>query len=142
MIPLRMFPDLEKTAGCNMCGKCCEAIRLTVPHEHFAPSSGYRYRDADFIWENFIPMSKEEALAINPNLFEAGLDEETESYYYSCKLYDKDTKLCKAHDKRPHTCRGFPWYGNPINNHSLQMHLTCSYWLDVPVEAWPSGVDI
>lgn len=140
MIPLKMFPELEKTADCSMCGKCCEAILIPVSSEEMKPDSGIRFRDGDFMRENFVPMTQEEAFRINPNLADPLSIEK--KYYYSCKQYDKTTKLCGAHENRPQVCSGFPWYGNSINNQSLLMHKECSYWLDVPVEAWPSGVEV
>lgn len=148
MIPLKMFPELEKQASCSMCGKCCEAIRLPMSHEKFSPDyTEVLYVDKEFMFDNFVPMSQEEALSINPQLLMGkvhpdGKYEESPGFYYSCKMYDKETKKCNAHDLRPKVCREFPWYGNSINNHSLGMHLSCSYWQDVPVEYWASGVNI
>lgn len=141
VIPLKMFPELEKQASCSMCGKCCEAIRLPMPYESFEYPS--IYKGAPFMHENFVPMTSSEAFDINPNLIRFTLEGELmESYYYSCKMYDKETKKCNAHDTRPEVCSGFPWYGHSINNQTLGMHLECSYWNDVPVEYWPTGVNI
>ena len=137
MIPLQMFPELDKVAGCNMCGKCCEVINLPVSHEEF--KVGF-YRDGEFILKYWKPISEEEALRINQHI-RHGVDG-TPSFYYTCDKYDVSTKLCTAHTERPSVCSQFPWYGKPINNQALSMHLNCSYWLDVPVEAWPNGVEI
>lgn len=139
MIELQMFPELEKTASCNMCGKCCESILIQVSPEDLQNPKN-RYKDREFMAANFKPMTKETALSINPDLVDPRHPDE--GFYYSCEKYDKESKLCTAHEERPHTCYSFPFYDSPINNQSLLMHKSCSYWLDVPVEAWPEGVNV
>lgn len=144
MKPLEMFHDLEPQAKCNMCGKCCEVIALPIPPEHLDPASGMRYVDSKFMFENFVPVDAETARSINPHIIieSEELLNGTEQYFYTCKQYDKENKLCMAHEQRPHVCSGFPWYNKPIHNIALRMHMSCSYWEDVPVEAWPDGVMI
>jgi Fe-S-cluster containining protein len=49
-----------------------------------------------------------------------------------CDYFDKDTRLCTAHDKRPPVCSGFPWYGKePTIEAGADLSPACSYNADV-----------
>jgi Fe-S-cluster containining protein len=118
---------------CNMCGKCCEAIRLMIPPEQFAEygpnaEEGSNYR---FVYEHWRNISEDEAFRRNPLLRmqkEAGLVN-GEVWYYECDMYDPVTHKCKAHDTRPHVCRGYPFYGDdPVAREYFTWYSpTCDY---------------
>jgi len=141
MIELRMFPDLKPEASCNMCGYCCTAISIPISPADLKDMSK-RLRDQEKMAEFFIPITEEEAIRRNPAISAKHEASTEERFFYECSQYNEDTKLCGAHENRPSVCSGFPWYGNTINNVALIMHKKCSYWADVPVEAWPEGVEI
>jgi Fe-S-cluster containining protein len=138
--------------ACAQCGLCCEVIGIR------ADPAYYQRDPKDIVWpgdepeavplifhefmwikQHFHPISIEEAIAINPHI----VDETTREghSYYTCDAYDKETKLCTAHDDRPAICRDFPWYGKSVNPYNLKSFPRCSYWRDLPRSLWPPGVD-
>lgn len=132
-----------QSATCARCGFCCRAIGVRfAPHDvlrqvlaHVA--AGVAPGDWLFFLEHWHPLGRQQAAAINPRLRE-GLRQR--DHFYTCDQFDAVTNLCRAHERRPETCRGFPWYGRPPNATALGSHPHCSYWADVPQADWPAGV--
>jgi Fe-S-cluster containining protein len=98
----------EVTNYCKMCGMCCKAISIRFTIEELK-----RYSDASakFIVENWTPISKEQALKINPYL-QKWLDKSPNRFFYTCnKLVDNK---CSIHDEnKPFICSGYPFYNRP-----------------------------
>lgn len=92
--------------NCNRCGKCCEAICMSISKKHIEKSNS---PDVSFLLKNWVPITKKEALNINPYIkveFNLSIDK----YFYKCLMYDKENKKCKDHKNRPEVCSGFPFY--------------------------------
>jgi Fe-S-cluster containining protein len=103
--------------------------------------------DVTFVHENWTPISKEEAFAINPKLKAneefalANPDVYMDSaevmggmHYYTCNKLDKQTGLCTAHSEKPHVCSGYPFYGRTPSVHMMFYSDDCGYIVDVEDE--------
>lgn len=132
---------------CSMCGKCCEAIRLTVPkdeiHKHAEsilrrwtrarrPDKMVNEADNDWIFvdQHWHPMTEVEAFAVNPmHEYWSIMHPEYNGhlYYFTCDMYDPATHKCTAHDERPRICRDYPYsrFGNL--DETLWYSPTCGY---------------
>lgn len=149
-------------AGCARCGECCERFSLKASYEEImadvaqAPPPGYAERapEREALWRK-----RDERLAglkdvvfkqahwhpILENGQQASVvaaNGETR-YGFTCDAWDNQTKLCSAHETRPQTCRGFPWYGGEPNPSTAEIRLRghCSYWHDIPRHHWREGTD-
>jgi len=129
---------------CGMCGKCCEAIHIPMSPERIAESAKYG-GDAKFVHENWTPITKEEAFAINPKIESneewarqnwPGKPEDPykDMYFYTCDRLDKEKGLCTVHETRPRVCSGYPWYGVLPNETMLWYSDDCGYIVDVEDE--------
>jgi len=136
----------ELKGFCNMCGKCCEAIHISLSPEkveEMAKSplhANNKLSDPVFIHENWEPISREEAFSINPHFQfntdrykekHEGQDPYENMFFYTCKQFDKETRLCKVHDNLPHVCKGYPWYGGRPHIDELFYDPNCGYKIDV-----------
>lgn len=104
---------------CNKCGKCCQAIIIPVPQDQILNSKAVG-GDYGFALNNWKPITEEEAYAINPHLktwdvHNRGTYNRDGVSFWTCTQYDHETKLCKAHEKRPSVCSGYPFYGREYN---------------------------
>lgn len=55
----------------------------------------------------------------------------------ACEHYDPAHQMCRAYDRRPPVCSGFPWYRREPGDGGAEPR--CSYWLDVAPAARPEG---
>lgn len=118
---------------CNQCGDCCEVIPFYMTKEELLQT---RYRDwqnqynVAFIYEHWHTIRKD-----HPRYKELfGLDE-AKYYLMTCDMWDKETRLCTAHENRPAVCSDYPWYNNDPGQLGSDPYLSknCSFWVDVPV---------
>lgn len=127
---------------CNMCGKCCEAITLWVPpeelltHDPQYPNEKDESTDRGWARIHFHPITQEEAFRRNPfhrMVVESGRESYQNVYFYECDAYDKQTKRCTQHDKRPLTCWSYPHYGyKHLDGDWMPYSPTCDYIHDMP----------
>lgn len=100
--------------SCNQCGMCCRVIKLEQSPEEvkaMALLTGVLGIPSDntFAAEHWRPLTREEAMRINP--FYVSQLPDT-AHFYSCDRLGEDGR-CRAHDVRPLVCRGYPWYDRP-----------------------------
>lgn len=147
-----------------MCGKCCEAIHMSTNMTKIVElaDNARRYgtptslknlggiSDAEFIQENWTPITMEQAHEINPHL-KTNYDESTtnghkvydDMSYYTCSQFNKETRLCMAHSTRPKICEDYPWYGRRPDITFRPYSPDCGYIIDVDEErALWNGEDI
>lgn len=115
---------------CNKCGDCCEVIPFFLKKEDFANK---RYKDYQnqynqaFIIEHWHRISDhtryEELFGVSPK-----------NFLYTCDMFDKENRLCMAHDDRPNVCSDYPWYNKSVPNGDPYLSKNCSYWEDVSDE--------
>jgi hypothetical protein len=110
-----------------------EVLRQVLAHV----AAGHDPGDWAFFLVHWHPLGRKQAAVINPRLREGSRQRD---HFYTCDQFDPETNQCRAHERRPQTCRGFPWYGGPPSAHALRSHPRCSYWADVPQTDWPAGV--
>lgn len=137
---------------CNGCGQCCEVVALS-----------YRQTQADILklrgeipedeakWakECLVPMSRRVVKELQPDLLHlmvppphmvnARLRAGTViPFYYSCKNWDSETKMCTDYENRPNLCKGFPWFDGRPSPHKY-LPPQCSFRADVglPIEDIP-----
>lgn len=122
--------------SCHTCGKCCEAIHISISPEEIAKGAENQreWSSSDFVFiaDNWTPITREEADSINPHFAEMekrGADY-GHMHFYTCKNHDKETKLCKIYDKRPHVCSGYPWYGAEPRAEEAFYTMDCGYRID------------
>lgn len=122
---------------CNMCGKCCEAITLWTSPEGLTK---YKTHDesSDRGWaaKHFHPITREEAFKRNP--FHRMVEDsghpsfvEGKLHYYDCDAFDRQTRRCTQHEKRPRTCSAYP-YGDQRDSQWIPYSPTCDYIHDMP----------
>jgi Fe-S-cluster containining protein len=125
-----------------MCGKCCEAIHIPVDYKEVTRMANGDNFDAKFIRDNWIPISREEAFAINPTIQsnmskaqEWAENEDADPYrhmhFYTCSKLDKEKGLCTVWQDRPKVCSGYPWYGKLPEVTMLFYSEDCGYIVDV-----------
>lgn len=137
---------------CNRCGKCCEAITLWLSpdelqnHNHDSAQPDDESTDRGWARKHFHPISREEAFKRNP-LHRAVAESGHESFqedkvnFYECDAYDKSTHRCTAHDRRPRTCRLYP-YGDNNSSDWVPYSATCDYAHDLPGPAKQMMVEL
>lgn len=89
---------------------------------------GMRVADQDdylFVFFNFYPVSRERAVAINPELRKFNSLGREEGAYYGCRMFDGRT--CSAYSSRPSLCADFPWYGRQPNVWTAMYSKNCGY---------------
>ena len=118
---------------CAQCGMCCECIILPENSGYVEvmvkteKEEGWYPQDWGFAHRNFIEISKERALKINPYLSNW---KQKAQYFYICKQFCHVTKKCMVHEIRPGVCRGFPWYGRKPKQEPLYSK-DCSFQKDL-----------
>lgn len=109
---------------CSMCGDCCEDIALSVDHGTIVAriaqgkSAGKWSKDAQFILTNMRPTGR---------VVRQG---KRVKQVLECAKFDKETRLCTAHDDRPELCKQYPWYGGEPKQGDTTMKARCSYLAD------------
>lgn len=107
------------TGQCKRCGSCCNPLRLGhTPAEIKFFAKRFPKSDAAFAAKHFRKITTQKALRINSHLVNMLYQHEMRGFFYECKLFNKKTRLCMAHDARPDLCKNYPresetfWY-NP-----------------------------
>jgi Fe-S-cluster containining protein len=103
--------------GCS--GVCCAAFpwkrspaQLVV---YPAEAGGSTQAESRYIADMLVPLSPEQAKARHERFgvgyarTEYGRAVASGRYWYTCKHWNEDTKLCGAYDDRPMMCREFPY---------------------------------
>jgi len=111
---------------CRKCGSCCRAIPLSIDLTRYYLGD-YEENlkllcDGEIMIPNFIPISRDKAVEINPRLAHC-IDGRTSDdgegiFFYTCRLLDERTNECMIHHSsaKPKCCSEFPWYGKiPYN---------------------------
>jgi len=108
--------DVECRPGC---GACCDPVVLPYTQSE-ARGQAHRFEASELRWilDDLVPMSRREAKAKFPELFERVSFGVVDGQligdlpmFYSCGNLDPETRLCGIHDHRPEACRQYPWYG-------------------------------
>ncbi len=96
------------------CGACCDPVQIPWTQAE-AVTLPIDPRDRFWMLEMLTPMSRREAKAKMPHLFDGRPVVDANKrpvfpMFYSCRAFDPETRLCTAHELRPPICSGFPWY--------------------------------
>ena len=121
---------------CNRCGDCCRAVGLLWSQEFVRDHPElFAERFRRWVVEELVP------IPARPRLFELlpairRLEEEDPAglvarHFLECTNFDAQSNLCRAHDTRPDTCAGFPWYGEAPRFDLLRPYPRCSFHADV-----------
>lgn len=79
-------------------------------------------RDRRWVLEHLTPLPKTKARldasgmsqgGVSYVILDSGEMVPMETHFYSCDLFDPETRRCTAYDQRPPICRDYPWYGDP-----------------------------
>lgn len=109
---------------CSKCGDCCEEISLNIDHGKIVQQIAQGYgagrwlKDANFIINNMRPTGR---VIRQGNRVKQVLE---------CSKFDKESRICTAHDDRPTVCRDYPWYNREPVKGDTTMKGRCSYLAD------------
>lgn len=136
---------------CNGCGRCCHPVSL--PFSQFAVQTNAKGtenmnpRTRRWVLEELVPISRREGLEMRRDLrgsgsltwvrdhFEAGY-----SFFFLCRNFDPDTRLCAAYDDRPDVCSGYPHYGQrPRADAIPKLPPECSFRADYGQPVMPAA---
>jgi Fe-S-cluster containining protein len=139
---------------CSRCGDCCEDIWFANNKRRLREIIAEGDPRDDAVWESWLDVWETEGTSReNQDPKRPGFVDVYESAafivkhwhggvrakggatnHWTCDAFDPETRLCTAHDERPHTCRGFPWYGKDPTFEVAKRALPtrCSFWADVP----------
>ncbi|MCE7697849.1 MAG: YkgJ family cysteine cluster protein [Methanobacterium paludis] len=122
---------------CNMCGSCCKAIRVSISPEKLEKEVKELYPDGvsddmpevndyGFMKLYWKSITRKEALKRNPHIKTWG--ERDYDYFYECIWFKNNH--CSCHDRKPHICSEYPWYGEkPSDIHLYSPN--CGYKIDI-----------
>jgi Fe-S-cluster containining protein len=99
-------------------------------------------RTRRWIIDDLSPMTRREAKLRMPYLFKdnlVGTIEEPMPFFFSCRHFDIEARVCGNYEDRPEACRDWPWKGGPPQ-HSNALPPTCSFNADIgkPVAMMPT----
>lgn len=121
---------------CNGCGVCCDPVVLPITQIE-ALTAPLDPEVRRWVLEDLIPMSRREAKAKFPLVFERpvhqvlnGVATMLQPLFYRCRNYDPETGRCAIYETRPETCRDFPWAGGRPNP-GIALPAPCSFNADV-----------
>ena len=96
---------------CSKCSGCCRAIGITSATPRYTKAVIRKeVQDGKFIAKHWHRISREMAIAINPNM----RNRPKFTVFYSCDCVGEDNR-CMEHKNRPHVCVGYPGYGAKVN---------------------------
>lgn len=122
------------------CGACCDPVMLAAPHFEQARLD-ISERDRRWMLEDLVAMPFREGVAKTAwmgNRQSFGVVAGrlvVERYFYRCRQFDADTRVCMSHDDLPSACSGYPWHGEPHPNKAIPPQ--CGYNVDVGREPVP-----
>ena len=120
--------------GCN--GSCCERFHLPVSYEELKVNyQAWRRKQKQYDWNGERKNTTLDIFIIFPMVIPlndgkpakygaaTGEATEIETYHYTCKHFDKETRKCGIYDIRPHVCRDFP-HGKPCQYEGCKFKVT------------------
>jgi len=116
---------------CIKCGMCCCAVTLTFGMENILKKlKEEENNDLRFMVENFVEISKEEAIKRNPYLKNV----KEKFKFYKCLKWDEKTKLCTDYENRGITCKNYPFgYCDKINLNMFFYSEECGHRIDYDI---------
>jgi Fe-S-cluster containining protein len=54
----------------------------------------------------------------------------SETFYFRCRHFDRETRRCTDYENRPAMCRDYPWYGGEPQE-AAALPPTCSFRADI-----------
>lgn len=120
---------------CSRCGDCCRAVGLIWSQEFVRDHPdlfGERFRR--WVVEELRPISAPRVFQLLPAMAELDVEDPAGlrgRHFFECTNFDAENNLCLAHDTRPDTCAGFPWYGEAPRFDLLRPYPRCSFHADV-----------
>ena len=100
---------------CGSCSACCQAIGISggMPENP---------EGKEFFQANWVPITREQAVAVSPNLAEWP---STTEFFKCLALVDGK---CSKYDERPRVCSEFPYYLQPVDTLGEFTAFTDTYW--------------
>lgn len=122
---------------CSRCGDCCDPVIVTFdPKEHATRQLAERSDEMEDWARHQYEFFRDHWASTGT--FEAKLPDgdQITAHQVRCDQFNRDTRQCMAHDDKPQTCSGFPWYGrSPDDEHSAPIASSlsprCSFNADV-----------
>ena len=108
-----------KKGECKLCGRCCHNIYVRHDYKVIQNES------------EFEKIKNEDGSSFYQNVEVVGCDDF--GLLFSCKMYDKERKLCKNHWFRPLICRKYP--DEAIFKMGATLKEDCGYYFE-PIESF------
>jgi Fe-S-cluster containining protein len=135
-------PDMTERATCNTCGACCDPVTLPFTQQEAIEATGLMPRTRDWILHDLTPISRKEAKRkaawVWSDRIGAKKMSEVMQFFYRCRWFDPESRLCSNWQNRPLPCSGYPWGDDPPRPEAA-LPPTCSFRADIgkPVEPMP-----
>lgn len=133
---------------CSKCGNCCDPVNIGWHPEgdkikYYLPLPDPR---SDAGWKKWGRTKQSRRSAIkgwltakfvskNWHVIDGPEDvnDPEGSWKATCDYFDKNTRLCTAHDDRPPICSDYPWYGQAPTRELADRNINniCSFMADV-----------
>lgn len=116
---------------------------LSLSQPEFAQTVGIPPAIRNWILHDLTPMPRREAKVKAPWNFAQSVTAfrviDSMPWYYSCRHFDAETRLCGAFEDRPKPCRDYPWAGGKPTPTTV-LPPTCSFRADIGKEVLPVPV--
>jgi len=126
-------------ATCNSCGACCDPVSLPFTQSEMAQATDVPLDIKRWVLYDLTPMSGREAKAKEPWIFAHNIvahrTDESIPFFYRCRHFDPEQRVCTAYEQRSSACRDYPW-GDKAPNPNAALPPSCSFREDIgkPVE--------
>lgn len=122
---------------CSACGDCCDPVIVTFDPQDFAAKQLARPVPPDTTAPDWVRYQYQFFLDHWTSQSTYTTDDGVTVHRVRCDQFDRETRTCLAHDRRPQVCSGFPWYGISKGGDwwqsvADQLPPRCSFNADVP----------
>jgi Fe-S-cluster containining protein len=123
---------------CSRCGDCCDPVIVVFDPKDLAAEKLADLPDDAPDWERYqYEFFRDHWTSTSTFEVDEGFGRIT-VHRVQCDQFDRDSRTCRAHDRRPQVCSGFPWYGRPEHDVESRAQVAsslsprCSFNADVP----------
>lgn len=121
---------------CNGCGCCCDPVVLSASQRDYAGQfpglpGGPERANRDWVLLTPIPTrdGMRRARYLDSAIQPLG-NAQIVLFFFECRHFDTENRVCTNYENRPPVCRGFPWFDtapNPVQG----LPLECEFRRDI-----------
>lgn len=136
---------LNVPTACNFCGGCCDPVVMpfTQAEAIRMPPTELDAAHRKWVLNDLTPMSYHEGIAKMPHMrgqsMATASGELSMPFFFRCRWFDNETRLCTNYENRPEVCSSYPWGGRPPRSDAA-LPPQCSFNADIgrPVALLPT----